>query len=71
MDIRELLRHMQADPSDRAVHRQTGVHRQTVRRYREWAAEQGLLDGSLPPIEELQTLLEATVIFRAILVQVF
>ena len=60
MDIRELLRHIQADPRDRAIHRQTGVHRQTVKRYREWAVEQGLLEGPLPPIEELQALLEAT-----------
>ncbi len=60
MNIREMLRHIQADPSGRAVHRQTGVHRQTVKRYREWAAEQGLLESSLPPIEELQALLEAT-----------
>jgi transposase len=60
MDIRELLRHIQANSSDRRVHRETGVHRLTVKRYREWAAEQGLLAGPLPPIEELQALLEAT-----------
>jgi len=60
MDIRELLRHIRANPSDRGVHRESGVHRQTVKRYREWAAEQGLLKDSLPPIEELQALLEAT-----------
>ena len=60
MDIRELLRHIQVNSSDRGVYRETGVHRQTVKRYREWAAEQGLLEGQLPPIEELQALLEAT-----------
>ncbi|HUV93434.1 MAG TPA: IS21 family transposase [Anaerolineae bacterium] len=60
MEIRELLRYIQADRSDRAVNRATGMHRQTVKRYREWAAEQGLLECSLPPIEELQALLEAT-----------
>ena len=60
MDIRELLRHIQANPSDRGVQREIGVHRQTVRRYREWAAEQGLLSGPLPPLEGLQALLEAT-----------
>lgn len=60
MDIRELLRHIQANASDRRVHRETGVHRLTVKRYREWAAEQGLLAGPLPPIEELQALIEAT-----------
>ena len=60
MDIRELLRHIQVNSSDRRVHRETGVHRPTVKRYREWAAEQGLLAGTLPPIEELQALLEET-----------
>ena len=60
MDIRELLRHIQASSSDRRVHRETGVHRLTVKRYREWAAERGLLAGPLPPIEELQALIEAT-----------
>ena len=60
MDIRELLRHIQANPSDRGVHRETGVHRLTVKRYRQWATEQDLLAGPLPPIEELQALLEAT-----------
>jgi transposase len=60
MDIRELLRHIRANSSDRRVHRETGVHRLTVKRYREWAAEQGLLAGPLPPIEELQALLDAT-----------
>jgi hypothetical protein len=35
MDIRELLLHLQAKPSDRAVQRATGMHRQTVRHYRD------------------------------------
>lgn len=60
MDIRELLRHIQASPSDRAVHRTTGVHRQTIQRSRAWATVHGLLTGALPPIEELQHLLDTT-----------
>jgi transposase len=60
MDIRELLRHIQANPSNRGVQQQTGVHRQTVKRYRDWATEQGLLEGPLPPIEDLQALLDAS-----------
>ena len=47
MDIRELLRHIEANPCDRGVHQETGMHRQTVKRYRDWAPEQGLLAGPL------------------------
>lgn len=56
MDIRELLRHIRANPSDRAVKRATSVHRGTVKRYRVWAREQGLLSGPLPSLEELVAL---------------
>lgn len=54
MDVRELLRHLRTTASDRAVARAMGVHRQTVQRYRQWAQGQGLLEGALPPLEELQ-----------------
>jgi transposase len=60
MDIRELLRHLRANESDRAVKRATGMHRETVRRYRAWAREHGLLDGPLPRLEELQVLAKET-----------
>jgi hypothetical protein len=60
MDIREILRHLQQVGSDRAVARSTGVDRKTVGRYRVWAAEQGLLNGPLPPMGELERLLEET-----------
>ena len=60
MDIRELLLHMRAQASDRAVQRATGIHRQTVRRYRAWAAEQGLLNGLLLPLGELEQLVRQT-----------
>ena len=60
MDIRELLLEMRTTPSDRAVSRAIGVHRETVQRYREWAQAQGLLAGTLPPLEELQALLVKT-----------
>jgi len=36
------------------------IDRQTVRRYREWAAEHGLLEGELPALPELQACLVAT-----------
>lgn len=60
IDIRELLRHLRASDSDRAVQRDTGIDRRTVQRYRTWAAAQGLLSGPLPPLHELQRLLEHT-----------
>jgi superfamily I DNA/RNA helicase len=49
MDIREILIHMRAQSSDRQVARDTGHNRRTIRRYREWAESEGLLEGELPP----------------------
>jgi transposase len=60
IDIRELLRHIRTTESDRAIQRDTGIDRRTIQRYRAWAAAQGLLNGPLPPLEELQRLLEQT-----------
>ena len=60
VDIREVIQHLRRYQSDRAVQRATGVHRQTVKRYRSWAAEQGLLEGPLPPLAELEQLVRRT-----------
>ncbi len=60
MDIRELVRQLRANDSDRAVQRDTGIDRRTVQRYRIWAAEQGLLTGPLPALEEVQALIHQT-----------
>src|SRR6266511_4109205 len=60
MDIRELVRHLRASDSDRAVQRNTSIDRRTVQRYRTWAAAQGLLTGPLPALEELQRLVQQT-----------
>lgn len=60
MEIRELLLQLRAQASDRAVQRATGMHRRTVKRYRAWAAEQGLLRGPLPPPGELEERLRQT-----------
>lgn len=60
MDIREILRRVQAGQSDRAIARETGIHRKTVARYRVWAEEQGLLDSPLPSLGELHRRLEET-----------
>lgn len=54
MDIRELLRHIRATQSDRQVQAATDIDRRTVKKYRAWAKEQGLLEGPLPSVEELQ-----------------
>jgi len=58
MDIREMLRRLQKGQSDRAIASAMKVNRKTVGRYRVWAAEQGLLEGSLPPLSDLQRLLD-------------
>lgn len=60
MDIRELLLHLRAHASDRQIQKDTGLNRRTIKRYREWARHQGLLDGPLPTPEELSTRLQAT-----------
>ncbi len=60
MNIRELLLEIRAESSNRAVSRTTQVHRETVKRYREWAEAQGLLEGPLPPLEELHRLVAQT-----------
>jgi transposase len=58
MDIRELLIHLRAGASYRQIQRDTGFDRRTVKRYRQWAQTQGLLEGGLPALEELQALVE-------------
>jgi transposase len=60
MDIRELLRHIRITDSDRAIQRDTGIDRRTIQRYRSWAADQGLLTGPLPPLEDLHRLVAQT-----------
>lgn len=60
VDIREMIHHLRRYQSDRAVQRVTGVHRKTVKRYRSWAAAQGLLEGSLPSLAELEQLVRQT-----------
>jgi transposase len=60
MDIRELILQMRRYNSDRAVQRNSGLHRQTVKRYRQWATEQGLLSGPLPEVAVLEALVQQT-----------
>ena len=53
MDIREILRQIEAGKSDRAIGRNLKVERATVGRYRHWAEQEKLLTGELPSIEVL------------------
>jgi transposase len=60
MDIREMLRRLQKGQSNRAIAKTMKVDRKTVGRYRTWATEQGLLEGPLPSLSDLQRLLDET-----------
>lgn len=60
MDIRMILTHIQAGSSNRQIERDLNVDRRTVKRYRDWAEEQGILASNLPEIEYIQKLLEKT-----------
>ena len=61
MDIRELLLHIRAGSSNRQTAQDMRLDRRTVSRYREWAEEQGLLEGPLPALGDLLILLDQTV----------
>ena len=45
MDVREMVRHIREGRSDRQIGKDLDVDRRTVKRYRLWAQEQGLLEG--------------------------
>ena len=62
MDIRTVVRYLQAATSVSATQRATGLNRRTIMRYRSWAQQHGLLDPQcpLPSLEELHELLERT-----------
>jgi transposase len=62
MDIRTVVRYLQASTSVSATGRATGLNRRTIMRYRSWAQQQGLLDPQrpLPALEEMQELLART-----------
>jgi transposase len=60
MDIRDLIRRLRATPNDSHIQRDTGLNRRTIRRYRAWARQQGLLAGALPSVEDLAQLVQTT-----------
>ena len=61
MQIRQLLLHLRANHSEREIRVDTGLARDTIRRYKQWAKQHALLDMSaLPDDAQLQALLDAT-----------
>jgi transposase len=60
MEIREMIRHIREERSDRQIGKDLGVDRRTVKRYRVWAQEHGLLEGALPDHGSLLKLLDET-----------
>src|SRR5262245_6408461 len=60
MDIRNLLRHLQASSNISAISRATGLNRRTILRYRDWAQTHDLLTEPLPSLEHLQQVLATT-----------
>lgn len=61
LEIAEVVRLLRAGESDRRIVELLGVNRRTVAKYRSWAVEQGLLEGTLPAARTLQELLDRTV----------
>ena len=60
LDIREILRRLHLGQGERAIARDLGVSRKTVRRYRGWATTHDLLTGPVPDAGRLQALLAET-----------
>jgi transposase len=61
LQIRQLLLHLRAHHSEREIRQDTGIARDTIRRYKKWAKEHHLLDAqTLPDTQQLQTLLDST-----------
>jgi transposase len=60
MDIQEIIRRLRAGQSNKAIHEELGIHRSTVKKYREWAEAHQLLEGDMPDLETLWELLEET-----------
>ena len=60
IDIRAMLVQMRQGASGRRISRNLGVHRKTVKAYRQWAETHALLTGDLPDMETLQHLVQET-----------
>lgn len=60
MDLHELLRRLRVREPERAISRILNLSRNTVKAYRQWAQTQGLLQGDLPSLAELEHLRDTT-----------
>lgn len=60
MDLRKLLHYLRQGASVRETARALRMNRRTVEKYRQWAQEQDLLEGELPPLQTLAALLKET-----------
>lgn len=60
MDLHALLRRVRAGESNHRIAKALQIDRRTVAKYRTWAKEQQLLEGTLPDLHQLQTLAKAT-----------
>jgi transposase len=60
MEINEVIRPARLGETTSAVARMLGLNRRTVMRYRAWAQEQGLLEGTVPDPATLQQLIATT-----------
>src|SRR5579862_8095033 len=61
LHIRQLLLHLRAHHSERQIRHDTGLARDTIRRYKKWAKQHDLLTAeTLPDLPQLQGLLDAT-----------
>jgi transposase len=60
IDIREILRRVQLGESDRAIASVLRMSRKTVKKYRLWADQEGLLEGQLPANDVLHARLQSS-----------
>jgi transposase len=60
MDIREILHRLRAGMSLRRIARELDINWRTAKKYATWAKRHDLLNGELPPVEELKRLLDTT-----------
>ena len=60
LEIRELIRRLQLDETDRQIARDLQVSRKTVRKYRRWAQQHDVLTAPLPDPATLQAQLKTT-----------
>jgi len=62
MEVIALLQHLRAGASNHQIKKALGVSRRTARNYRAWAESHGLLEGTLPPLAELERLRQVRLI---------